>query len=111
MMLRCVDAECHRDGRVTEKGEDLAANAGEQIVEIVARTDGGLGVDPCGSRSRQMLLRAVHNSSFRTMRIQEETDGSREAFFRRGKAAGWKEEPSETHDDQTKRFGYPSEGS
>ena len=77
-----------------------------------------LGLKP----SRQRLLRAIRNSSFRTMRAQEAAGGFRErsdhqkSFFRRGRAGGWKEELSESqvrriceaHEEQMKRFGYLS---
>ena len=75
-----------------------------------------LGLKP----SRQRLLRAIRNSSFRTMQRQEEADGFKERsqhqkrFFRRGKAGGWKDELNESqvqriceaHGEQMKRFGY-----
>ena len=74
--------------------------------------------------SRQRLLRAVRNSSFDTMRRQEERHGfversaHQERFFRRGTAGGWKEELTdeqvrricEVHGEQMKRFGYLSPG-
>ena len=77
-----------------------------------------LGLKP----SRQRLLRAIRNSSFRTMQRQEATGGFHERsghqkrFFRRGKAGGWKDDLSESqiqriceaHGEQMKRFGYLS---
>ncbi len=75
--------------------------------------------------SRQRLLRAIRNSSFRTLQSQESAGGFKERsehqkkFFRRGKAGGWKDELSESqvqriceaHGEQMKRFGYLPEGS
>ncbi len=77
-----------------------------------------LGLKP----SRQRLLRAIRNSSFRTLQSQETAGGFKERsdhqkrFFRRGKAGGWKDELSESqvqriceaHGEQMKRFGYLS---
>ena len=74
--------------------------------------------------SRQRLLRAIRNSSFRTMQSQEAAGGFKERsdhqkrFFRRGKAGGWKDELNESqvqriceaHGEQMKRFGYLPEG-
>ena len=80
-----------------------------------------LGLKP----SRQRLLRAIRNSSFRTLQSQEVTGGFKERsehqkrFFRSGKAGGWKGELSESqvrrickaHGEQMKRFGYlPGDG-
>ena len=94
----------------------------EDMIDRPSVTFGGvaqfLGLKP----SRQRLLRAIRNSSFRTMKSQEEAGGFKERsdhqkrFFRRGKAGGWKDELSEsqiqriceTHGEQMKRFGYLS---
>ena len=79
-----------------------------------------LGLKP----SRQRLLRAIRNSSFRAMQEQEAAGGFKERsdhqkrFFRRGKAGGWKDELSESqirrifeaHEEQMKRFGYLPDG-
>ena len=94
----------------------------EDMLEKPSLTFGGvarfLGLKP----SRQRLLRAIRNSSFRTMQSQEAVGGFKERsehqrrFFRRGKAGGWKEELSErqiqriceAHGEQMRRFGYLS---
>lgn len=92
----------------------------EDMIEEPSATFGRvarfLGLKP----SRQRLLRAIRNSSFRTMRSQEEAGGFKERsehqkrFFRSGKAGGWREELSESqvqricedHGEQMTRFGY-----
>ena len=92
----------------------------EDLIGKPSVTFGGvarfLGLKP----SRQRLLRAIRNSSFRTMQRQEaiggfhERSGHQERFFRRGKAGGWKDVLSESqvrriceaHDEQMRRFGY-----
>ncbi len=80
-----------------------------------------LGLKP----SRQRLLRAIRNSSFKVMQGQEKRQGFKERspfqqrFFRRGKAGSWKGELSESqvrricedHGEQMERFGYLPEGS
>ena len=94
----------------------------EDMVAKPSATFGGvarfLGLKP----SRQRLLRAIRNSSFRTMQGLEAAGGFNERsdhqrrFFRRGEAGGWREELSETqvrrvceaHEEQMKRFGYLS---
>ena len=97
----------------------------EDMIDKPSATFGGvarfLGLKP----SRQRLLRAIRNSSFRTMQSQAEAGGFKErsdhrkGFFRSGKAGGWKDELSESqvqricedHGGQMKRFGYLPEES
>ena len=92
----------------------------EDMIDKPSATFGGvarfLGLKP----SRQRLLRAIRNSSFRTMHRQEVASGFKERsehqkrFFRRGKAGGWKDDLSESqvqricedHGEQMRRFGY-----
>ena len=92
----------------------------EDMLEKPSATFGGvarfLGLKP----SRQRFLRAIRNSSFRTMQRQEEAGGFKERsghqkrFFRSGEAGGWKDELNESqvqriceaHGEQMKRFGY-----
>ncbi len=96
----------------------------EDLIGKPSVTFGGvarfLGLKP----SRQRLLRAIRNSSFRTMQRLEATGGfserseHQERFFRRGKAGGWKDDLNESqvqrvceaHREQMKRFGYLPEG-
>ena len=80
-----------------------------------------LGLKP----SRQRLLRAIRNSSFKVMQRQERHHGFKERspfqqrFFRRGVANGWRKELTDEqvericsdHHEQMKRFGYLPEGS
>ena len=97
----------------------------EDMVGKPSATFGGvarfLGLKP----SRHRLLRAIRNSSFRTMQSQEAAGGFKERsehqkrFFRRGKAGTWKDELNESqvrriceaHGEQMKRFGYLPERS
>ena len=79
-----------------------------------------LGLKP----SRQRLLGAIKNSSFKVMQDQEKRQGFKERspfqqrFFRRGKAGGWRDELTDKqvericldHHEQMKRFGYLPEG-
>ncbi len=92
----------------------------EDMLDHPSRTFGAtarfLGLKP----SRQRLLRAIRNSSFKALRGQEDQRGfkekspTQEKFFRRGKAGAWKDELSEsqvrriceTHGEQMRRFGY-----
>ena len=96
----------------------------EDMLEHPLRAFGGtarfLGLKP----SRQRLTRAIRNSSFKTMRSQEDWRGfverspNQEKFFRRGTAGGWKEELTEeqverlcsAHRVQMERFGYLPKG-
>ena len=74
----------------------------EDMLEKPSATFGSvarfLGLKP----SRQRLLRAIRNSSFRTMQKQEAAGGFKERsdrqkrFFRSGKAGSWKNELSES---------------
>ena len=103
-------------------GERLHVVRYEDMIAKPSVTFGGvarfLGLKP----SRQRLLRAIRNSSFRTMQGLEAAGGFKERsdhqrrFFRRGEAGGWREELSEEqvrricadHGEQMKRFGYLS---
>ena len=94
----------------------------EDLHDDPARTLGRLarflGLKP----SRQRLLRAIKNSTFKVMQSQEKTLGFKEhspfqqRFFRRGVANAWKAELTdeqvkricETHGEQINRFGYLS---
>ena len=97
--------------------EDLHAHPA-QVLGKLARF---LGLNP----SRQRLLRAVRNSSFKVMQDQEARQGFKERspfqqrFFRRGVTDSWREELSDRqverictdHHDQMKRFRYLPAGS
>ena len=96
----------------------------EDMIEDPSGAFGGaarfLGLKP----TRQRLLQAIRNSSFKAMRSQEDRRGfverspNQEKFFRRGTAGGWKEELTEeqvervcsTHRVQMERFGYLPKG-
>ena len=78
-----------------------------------------LGLEP----PRERLERAISNSSFETLKAQEEDHGFAERtehtrFFREGRAGGWKTVLSEQqvaqvvsdHREQMERFGYVPEG-
>ena len=88
----------------------------EDPIRTLRRLARFLGLKP----SRQRLLRAIKNSSFKVMQSQERRQGFKERspfqqrFFRRGVANGWREELTdeqvericEAHWEQMKRFGY-----
>ena len=92
----------------------------EDMLDHPSKTFGAtarfLGLKP----SRQRLLHAIRNSSFKALRRQEDERGfdekspNQKKFFRRGKAGGWKDELRESqiqriceaHGEQMKRFAY-----
>ncbi len=92
----------------------------EDMLDHPSRTFGAtarfLGLKP----SRQRLLQAIRNSSFKALRSQEDQKGfkekspAQEKFFRRGTAGQWREEltPEQVervcshHRVQMERFGY-----
>ncbi len=92
----------------------------EDMLDHPSRTFGAtarfLGLKP----SRQRLLRAIRNSSFKSLRRQEDERGFREKsptqekFFRRGTAGHWRQELTSEqvericsqHRVQMERFGY-----
>ena len=94
----------------------------EDMLEHPSRTFAGVSRFLGLKASRQRLLRAIRNSSFKVMRKHEDRHGfnerpvHQERFFRRGEAGGWREELSEgqvwricaDHGEQMKRFGYLS---
>ncbi|MDE0047711.1 MAG: sulfotransferase domain-containing protein [bacterium] len=85
-------------------------------VRILRKLTRFLGLKP----SRQRLLKAIKNSSFKVMQSQEKRLGFKERspfqrrFFRRGVANGWREELTDKqvericsdHHEQMKRFDY-----
>ena len=92
----------------------------EDLLDHPSRSFGGISRFLGLKASRQRLLRAIRNSSFKVMRRHEERHGFNERpahqkwFFRRGAAGGWRSELKleqvericSAHHEQMKRFDY-----